>query len=150
MSDQTDSRSAAKQIASRWVEQLLLKRKSLPGEEDQVVMSTKCPVWVQLASAKFKGQTLLSRPHLFSFLVKDGRHGQDGGALVKRSSKTFPVLIQLTWDLFYLCGGVVAGLGQAARHWHDSVDVYIGILGKKTKHQQQVWVCWSAAGSYYC
>ncbi len=94
---------------------------------------------------QFRGQALLkdvyetsnpsfSLSHLFGLLVKDRWHGEDGGALIKCSSKTFPVLIQLTWDLFYLCGGVVTGLRQAARYWHDSVDIYIGILGRKKKN----------------
>lgn len=65
--------------------------------------------------------------------MEDGRHGEDGGALVERGGKAFPVLIQLTRDLFDLRGGVVTGLGETARHRHDPVDVYVGILGKKTK-----------------
>lgn len=68
--------------------------------------------------------------HLFGLLVEDGRHGEDGGALVQRRGETFPVLIELSRDLFDLRGGVVAGLGQAARHRHDPVDVHVGILGK--------------------
>lgn len=49
--------------------------------------------------------------HLFGLLVEDGRHGEDGGALVERGSKALPVLIELTRDLFDLRGGVVTGLG---------------------------------------
>lgn len=49
--------------------------------------------------------------HLFGLLVEDRRHGEDGGALVERGSKAFPVLIELTRDLFDLRGGVVTGLG---------------------------------------
>lgn len=68
--------------------------------------------------------------HLFGLLVEDGRHGEDGGALVQRRSETFPVLVELSRDLFDLRGGVVTRLGETTRHRHDPVDVHIGILGE--------------------
>lgn len=70
--------------------------------------------------------------YLLSFLVKDRWHGKDGRTFIECSSKAFPVLIELTWDLLDLRWGVVTSLHQAARHRHDPVDVDIGVLGKKT------------------
>lgn len=66
--------------------------------------------------------------HLFGLLVEDGRHGEDGGALVQRGSKALPVLVQLTGDLFDLRRGVMTGFGESTRHRHDSVDVDVGVL----------------------
>ncbi len=76
--------------------------------------------------------------NLVAFLVESSRHLQQGAPLVQRSSKGFPLLLQLTWDLFDLLGRIVARLQQTVPHRHDAIYVYVNILQETenitTKH----------------
>lgn len=65
---------------------------------------------------------------LFSLLVEDGRHVQQGAALVQGCCKCLPLLLQLICNLLNLLGGVVAWLHQATGHWHYAVYIYIHVL----------------------
>ena len=67
---------------------------------------------------------------LFCLLVENGGHVQQGAALIQRSSKGLPLLLQLIRDLLNLLRGVVAGLHQAIGHRHDPVYVDIHVLRK--------------------
>lgn len=71
--------------------------------------------------------------HLVTFLVKSGRHLQQGAALVQRRGEGLPLLLQLAGDLLDLLGGVVARLQQPVAHRHDAVDVHVHVLREKKK-----------------
>ena len=65
---------------------------------------------------------------LLGLLVEDGRHVQQGAALVQGGRERLPLLLQLTGDLLDLLGGVVARLHQAVGHRHDAVYVHVHVL----------------------
>lgn len=65
---------------------------------------------------------------LFSLLVKDGGHVQQGAALVQGCRKRLPLLLQLIRNLLNLLRGVVARLHQAVGHRHYAVYIYIHVL----------------------
>ena len=78
--------------------------------------------WGRRAGAGIPGTDLLG------LLVEDGRHVQQGAALVQGGRESLPLLLQLAGDLLDLLGGVVARLHQAAGHRHDAVDVHVHVL----------------------
>lgn len=83
--------------------------------------------WGRWAGAELPGTDLLS------LLVEDGRHVQQGAALVQGGREGLPLLLQLVGDLLDLLGGVVARLHQAVGHRHDAVDVHVHVLRRGEK-----------------
>lgn len=82
---------------------------------------------MQGAGAELPGTDLLS------LLVEDGRHVQQGAALVQGGREGLPLLLQLVGNLLDLLGGVVARLHQAVGHRHDAVDVHVHVLRRGEK-----------------
>ena len=95
--------------------------------------------WGRWAGARLPGTDLLS------LLVEDGRHVQQGAALVQGGREGLPLLLQLVGDLLDLLGGIVARLHQAVGHRHDAVDVHIHVLWRGEKRQG--WSGWGAWGA---
>lgn len=67
---------------------------------------------------------------LFSLLVENGGHVQQGTPLIQGCRKRLPLLLQLVRNLLNLLRGVVARLDQAICHGHYAVYIYIHVLRK--------------------
>lgn len=79
--------------------------------------------------------------NLFSLLVENGGHVQQGAALIQGCRECLPLLLQLIGNLLNLLRGIMARFHQAIGHRHYAVYVYIHVLQKRQKkwaHQEKV------------